>query len=112
MESRMAMKENATWRDPALEAAKLELPQGRLRYFEQQRLPDRLPERAARERQPLAKSRSAALARGPLVQQLPAEAGPAIADAFGTSFWVAFALTAAALVPALLLPGKARSRVT
>jgi EmrB/QacA subfamily drug resistance transporter len=31
---------------------------------------------------------------------------PAIADAFGTTFWVAFALTAAALVPALLLPSK------
>ncbi len=30
----------------------------------------------------------------------------AIADAFGTTFWVAFALTAVALVPALLLPAK------
>jgi pimeloyl-ACP methyl ester carboxylesterase len=31
----MATKEKATWRDPALEAAReLELPQGRLRYFE------------------------------------------------------------------------------
>jgi hypothetical protein len=63
----MATKENATWCDPALEAArKLKLPQGRLRYFERQRLPDRLPERAARERQPLANGRGAALARGPL----------------------------------------------
>jgi EmrB/QacA subfamily drug resistance transporter len=33
-------------------------------------------------------------------------AAPAIADAFGATFWVAFALTAAALVPALLLPAK------
>jgi MFS family permease len=47
-----------------------------------------------------------------LVQRHPAEAGPAIADAFGTTFWVAFALTAAALVPALLLPGEARGKVT
>src|SRR4029453_681172 len=32
---RMATKEKATWRDPALGAAReLELPQGRLRYFE------------------------------------------------------------------------------
>jgi pimeloyl-ACP methyl ester carboxylesterase len=31
----MAMKQKATWRDPALGAAReLELPQGRLRYFE------------------------------------------------------------------------------
>jgi EmrB/QacA subfamily drug resistance transporter len=47
-----------------------------------------------------------------LVQRHPAEAGPAIADAFGTTFWVAFALTGAALVPALLLPGEARGKVT
>ncbi|HEY2939932.1 MAG TPA: DHA2 family efflux MFS transporter permease subunit [Gaiellaceae bacterium] len=33
-----------------------------------------------------------------------AEAAPALANAFSTSFWVAFALVAAALVPALLLP--------
>jgi EmrB/QacA subfamily drug resistance transporter len=33
-------------------------------------------------------------------------AAPAIAAAFGTTFWVAFALTAVALVPALLLPAK------
>ena len=30
--------------------------------------------------------------------------GPVLADAFGTAFWVAFALVVAALVPALLLP--------
>jgi EmrB/QacA subfamily drug resistance transporter len=35
-------------------------------------------------------------------------AAPAIANAFGTTFWVAFALTAIALVPALLLPAKAQ----
>jgi EmrB/QacA subfamily drug resistance transporter len=39
-----------------------------------------------------------------LAQRDPQHAAPAIADAFGTTFWVAFALTAAALVPALLLP--------
>jgi EmrB/QacA subfamily drug resistance transporter len=33
-----------------------------------------------------------------------AQAAPALANAFGTTFWVAFALVAAALVPALLLP--------
>jgi EmrB/QacA subfamily drug resistance transporter len=33
---------------------------------------------------------------------------PALADAFGTAFWVAFALIAAALVPALLLPRRRR----
>jgi uncharacterized membrane protein YhaH (DUF805 family) len=44
---------------------------------------------------------AAALARND-----PQHAAPAIADAFGTTFWVAFALTAAALVPALLLPPK------
>jgi EmrB/QacA subfamily drug resistance transporter len=38
-----------------------------------------------------------------------AQAAPALADAFGTSFWVAFGLVAAALVPALLLP-RIRSR--
>ena len=31
-------------------------------------------------------------------------AAPALADAFGTTFWVAFGLVAAALMPALLLP--------
>jgi EmrB/QacA subfamily drug resistance transporter len=45
--------------------------------------------------------RAAALARHD-----PQHAAPAIADAFGTTFWVAFALTAVALVPALLLPAK------
>jgi Na+/melibiose symporter-like transporter len=38
-----------------------------------------------------------------------ARAAPAIADAFGTTFWVAFVLTATALVPALLLPSKKRA---
>ena len=33
-----------------------------------------------------------------------ADAAPALADAFGTAFWVALALVAVALVPALLLP--------
>ncbi len=44
-----------------------------------------------------------------LAQRDPGHAAPAIADAFGTTFWVAFALTATALVPALLLP-SARGR--
>jgi EmrB/QacA subfamily drug resistance transporter len=39
-----------------------------------------------------------------LVRLDPVHAAPAIAHAFGTTFWVAFALTAAALIPALLLP--------
>jgi EmrB/QacA subfamily drug resistance transporter len=43
-----------------------------------------------------------------LVQRDPLHAAPAIARAFGTTFWVAFALTAAALIPALLLPPKRR----
>ena len=47
-------------------------------------------------------SQAAALAR-----RDPDHAAPGIADAFGTTFWVAFALTAAALVPALLLPSRA-----
>jgi EmrB/QacA subfamily drug resistance transporter len=42
-----------------------------------------------------------------LVRHNQQHTAPAIADAFGTTFWVAFALTAAALVPALLLPAKA-----
>jgi MFS family permease len=33
---------------------------------------------------------------------------PALAHSFGVTFWLALALTAAALVPALLLPGPAR----
>jgi Zn-dependent protease len=32
----------------------------------------------------------------------------ALAHSFGVAFWLALALTAAALVPALLLPGPAR----
>ena len=36
------------------------------------------------------------------------QAADAIANAFGASFWVAFALVAAALVPALLLPRRRR----
>jgi hypothetical protein len=35
----------------------------------------------------------------------PARALPALASAFGATFWVALALTAASLVPALALPG-------
>jgi hypothetical protein len=44
---------------------------------------------------------------GALARHDPHHAGAAIAGAFGTTFWVAFALTAAALVPALLPPAKA-----
>jgi hypothetical protein len=36
----------------------------------------------------------------------PARALPALAQAFDTTFWVAFALTVASLVPALALPGR------
>ncbi len=43
-----------------------------------------------------------------LARHDPQHAAPAIADAFGTTFWVAFALTAVALVPALLLPAKSQ----
>jgi EmrB/QacA subfamily drug resistance transporter len=35
-----------------------------------------------------------------------AQVAPALADAFGTTFWVALGLVAAALVPALLLPSR------
>ena len=38
------------------------------------------------------------------------QAAPALADAFGRTFWFALALTAAALVPALLLPRLQRRR--
>jgi EmrB/QacA subfamily drug resistance transporter len=38
-----------------------------------------------------------------------ARAAPAVAHAFGTTFWVAFALVVAALVPALLLPRMSRA---
>jgi EmrB/QacA subfamily drug resistance transporter len=41
-----------------------------------------------------------------LARHNPQHAAPAIAGAFGTTFWVASALTATALVPALLLPAK------
>jgi EmrB/QacA subfamily drug resistance transporter len=37
-----------------------------------------------------------------------ADAAPALAGAFGTAFWVTLALTATALVPALLLPRRPR----
>jgi EmrB/QacA subfamily drug resistance transporter len=39
------------------------------------------------------------------------QAAPALADAFGTTFWVAFCLVAGALLPALLLP-RIRARRT
>jgi EmrB/QacA subfamily drug resistance transporter len=39
---------------------------------------------------------------------LAPRAKPAVAAAFGTTFWVAFALSAAAIVPALLLPRPRR----
>jgi EmrB/QacA subfamily drug resistance transporter len=39
-----------------------------------------------------------------LSQEQRAQAAPALADAFGTTFWVAVGLIGAALVPALLLP--------
>jgi EmrB/QacA subfamily drug resistance transporter len=42
-----------------------------------------------------------------LVAARPAE-GAALASAFGTAFWVAFALTGAALIPALALPGRGK----
>jgi EmrB/QacA subfamily drug resistance transporter len=38
----------------------------------------------------------------------PATVPPALAAAFGATFWVALALAAAALLPALLLPGRRR----
>jgi EmrB/QacA subfamily drug resistance transporter len=43
-------------------------------------------------------------------ERTPAEA--ALADAFGTTFWVAVALLATALIPALLLPGVRRHAPT
>jgi EmrB/QacA subfamily drug resistance transporter len=45
-----------------------------------------------------------------LVVHHPLYAAPAIANAFGTTFWVASALTAAALIPSLLLPPKRAER--
>jgi EmrB/QacA subfamily drug resistance transporter len=44
-----------------------------------------------------------------LPQQARSQAAPALASAFGTTFWVAFALLAAALVPALVLPAARES---
>jgi EmrB/QacA subfamily drug resistance transporter len=44
-----------------------------------------------------------------LAARNPARTRSVLADAFGTTFWVAFALTAAALVPALLLPSETRT---
>jgi hypothetical protein len=41
-----------------------------------------------------------------LAAQDPAGQLPGMARAFGAAFWVALALTAAAIVPALLLPGR------
>jgi EmrB/QacA subfamily drug resistance transporter len=43
-------------------------------------------------------------ALGPLSAATRAQAAPALARAFDASFWLAFALAAAALVPAVLLP--------
>ncbi len=43
-----------------------------------------------------------------LSQQARAHAAPALAAAFGTTFWTAVALIATALIPALLLPGSRR----
>jgi EmrB/QacA subfamily drug resistance transporter len=45
-----------------------------------------------------------------LTQGGRSQAAPALADAFGTTFWVAFALVATALIPALLLPRIRRGR--
>jgi EmrB/QacA subfamily drug resistance transporter len=45
-----------------------------------------------------------------LARRDPQHAAPAIAHAFGTTFWLAFALTAAALLPALLLPPQRKER--
>jgi EmrB/QacA subfamily drug resistance transporter len=45
-----------------------------------------------------------------LAAAAPERVTPALANAFGTTFWVAFALTALALVPALLLPARAPER--
>jgi EmrB/QacA subfamily drug resistance transporter len=45
---------------------------------------------------------------GALAARDPAHATPALASAFGTTFWVALALTAVALAPALALPTARR----
>jgi EmrB/QacA subfamily drug resistance transporter len=47
-----------------------------------------------------------------LSSQERAQAAPALADAFGRTFWVALALIAAAFGPALLLPRMRRERST
>jgi EmrB/QacA subfamily drug resistance transporter len=43
---------------------------------------------------------------GAVAQQRHEQIAPALADAFGTAFWVALVLTALALIPALLLPRR------
>jgi EmrB/QacA subfamily drug resistance transporter len=45
-----------------------------------------------------------------LAAREPARVAPPLAHAFGTTFWVAVALTAVAFVPALFLPGRASGR--
>jgi hypothetical protein len=40
----------------------------------------------------------------------PLRAAPAIADAFGTTFWLAVALTVAAFIPVALLPRRQPTR--
>jgi hypothetical protein len=47
---------------------------------------------------------------GALARLDPARVLPALSHAFGATFWVALALTAAALIPALLLPGHSPAR--
>jgi hypothetical protein len=42
----------------------------------------------------------------------PVHAAPAIADAFGTTFWVGVGLTVAAFIPAYLLPRRRPSPET
>jgi hypothetical protein len=43
---------------------------------------------------------------GAAAQQRHDQIAPALANAFGTAFWVALVLTALALIPALLLPSR------
>jgi MFS family permease len=45
-----------------------------------------------------------------LSPQQQADATPALADAFGSTFWVAVGLIAASIVPALLLPNPSREQ--
>jgi EmrB/QacA subfamily drug resistance transporter len=47
---------------------------------------------------------------GALAAADPARTLPSLASAFGTTFWVALALTAASLIPALLLPSRRTAR--